>query len=240
MIIPVNAQFIDTFFPNIDGVVRTVHNYALNMNKSTYSCVVAPEQDKSYKDAFPYDVYRIRSLRLPSYEYRLPVMITANGLGQVLQSKRFQIFHAHSPFFVGHYALRESKRLGIPLVTTFHSKYYDDVYKITHSKVIAKQTVNIIVDFYSKCDSVWTVGEGTANTLRDYGYKGEIFVIDNGSDVSYPDNADELRDKVTEIYNIPSGCPVLLFVGHQIWQKNIKTVLDALRLLTDSNFNYCM
>ena len=38
-----SAQFIDTFIPVIDGVVQTVHNYALNMNRRSYSCVVCPK-----------------------------------------------------------------------------------------------------------------------------------------------------------------------------------------------------
>ena len=35
-----SAQFIDTFFPIVDGVVNTVDNYARIMNSTSYSCVV--------------------------------------------------------------------------------------------------------------------------------------------------------------------------------------------------------
>ena len=50
------------------------------------------------------------------------------------------IVHAHSPLVQ---AARRciSKERGIPLVASFHSKYYDDFYKVLHSDSLAKMVV---------------------------------------------------------------------------------------------------
>ena len=41
-----SAQFNDTYFPIVDGVVQTVHNYAEHMNRTAYTCVVTPKPMK--------------------------------------------------------------------------------------------------------------------------------------------------------------------------------------------------
>ena len=39
-------QFVDTYFPMIDGVVVTVHNYAALMNREGKTAVIFPQQKK--------------------------------------------------------------------------------------------------------------------------------------------------------------------------------------------------
>lgn len=239
--IPSNAQFIDTFFPTIDGVVRTVHNYADSMNAlGACSCVVAPNISDSYEDDFPYEVFRCKSLQLPLNEYRLAAPSLTPGLSDFLERGGFQLFHVHSPFTVGHYALRQARRLGIPVVATFHSKYYDDVLNVTHSPAAAREMTKYIVKFYENVDSVWAVSRGTADTLRGYGYSGDIFIVDNGTDYAYPAQPELLRRRAMEQFSITAGKPVILFVGHQIWQKNLRLVLDTAAELKLRGLDYQM
>ena len=69
-----SAQFIDTYFPIVDGVVQTVHNYAELMNRSGYACVVTPKPlKKEYDDSdLIYEVYRTALIGLPVAEYGMP------------------------------------------------------------------------------------------------------------------------------------------------------------------------
>lgn len=234
-----SAQFIDTYYPLVDGVVNTVHNYATLMNKSAYSCVIAPRCRQSYDDkSFSYDVLRTTSIDIPFTEYVIPAPRADRSLKAFLKVKKIDIYHAHSPFTEGTIAAYYAKKLSIPCVATFHSKYYDDALHLSHSKMIAKAVTNKIVRFYNAVDSVWACSEGTADTLRSYGYKGDIFVMDNGSSMAFPENPDELRKKVREQYDLPENKNVLLFVGQQIWHKNLKLVLDTFRLLCDHSDDY--
>ena len=74
-----------------------------------------------------------------------------------------------------------ARRRQVPLVSTFHSKYYQDFYGKTKSKVIAQGVVNYIIRFYNQCDGVWTVNHATAQVLREYGYHGKIRIMENGT-----------------------------------------------------------
>ena len=59
------------------------------------------------------------------------------ALRKRLEEASFELVHAHAPFLAGLTARHIAKKRNIPLVATFHSKYYDDVYKGTHSKALA-------------------------------------------------------------------------------------------------------
>ena len=235
-----SAQFLDNYYPVVDGVVTVVHNYARLMNESAYSCVVVPRPLKRDFDdsGLGYDVFRTNAINFPVAEYSLPAPKLDNKVKAFLNNRNLDIFHAHSPFTEGTFAASYAKRLGIPSVATFHSKYYDDAMHITGSKVIANIVKRKVARFYSTVDSVWACSNGTADTLRSYGYRGEIFVMDNGTTFTMPENPDELRQKAAAAYKIPQDKKIILFVGHQIWHKNLKLVLDTFKLLDQHSDDY--
>ena len=234
-----SAQFNDTYFPIVDGVVQTVHNYAELMNRSAYCCVVTPRPMMAYDDSDKsYEVFRTSSLKFPIAEYSLPAPRFDSKVRHFLTNRRLDILHAHSPFMEGTFASYYAKKLGIPCVATFHSKYYDDVINITGSKALAKLITARIVRFYRSVDSVWACSAGTADTLRSYGYRGEITVMDNGTTFEMPSDPDALRKKASEAFKIPEDKHIILFVGHQIWHKNLKLVLDTFKLLDSHSDDY--
>ena len=234
-----SAQFNDTYFPVVDGVVQTVHNYAELMNKSAYSCVVTPRPMLEYDDSdLSYEVFRTSSLRFPIAEYSLPTPKVDSKVRTFLSNRKLDIFHAHSPFMEGAFAASYAKKLGIPCVATFHSKYYDDAINITGSKAIAKIVAAKVVRFYNSVDSVWSCSEGTADTLRSYGYRGEIFVMDNGTTYVMPSDPEALKAKAAAAFKIPEDKHIILFVGHQIWHKNLKLILDTFKLLDNHSDDY--
>lgn len=229
-------QFVDTFYPVIDGVARVVDNYAKNLNSydDVDCCVFCPEIDKSYKDDFSYDVIRTKSLPLLA-DYRIPTPKLSNAPKVAFQERKPDLVHAHSPFTLGHYGLELAKKYKVPFVTSFHSKYYDDFLQRTGSKLLAKKLVDYIVRFYEQADSVWTVGVSTAETLRSYGYKGEITLMDNATTMIYPENPEENIKLLDKNWQLPRTGKNLLFVGRITKQKNLYFMLDTMRFIKDKD-----
>ena len=225
-------EFIDNYFPVIDGVTETVHEYARHMENAT---VVCPAMENRYlqKHEFPYPVLTSVTARVPFSRYASAVPKIDRKLETEIAQAKPDIFHLHSPSLLGKYAVSMGKKMRIPVVATFHSKYYDAIYEFTKSRAIAKMVTGQIVKLYENCDEVWACSEETGETLRSYGYTKPYHVMPNGTDVSVPDNLQELRDRATETFRIPRGKHVLLFVGQQIWYKNQRLILDSLRLLCD-------
>ena len=233
-----SAQFIDVFYPHIDGVVTAVDNYAriLNASPEGYSCVFAPENnEKGDGHEGGYEVFRCKSLRIIG-GYLMPLPGLSKRFRNAVKDGDFDIVHAHSPFTVGRYAYKYAKRKGVPFVCTFHSKYYDDFLRVTHSKLLARMLTNYILRLYNKADAVWAVSPGTAQTLRDYGFKGDISVVKNGSDLFFESDKDSARKKAMDLYGLPEKGRNLIFVGSQIWQKNIKLIIDTMKILKPDGF----
>ncbi len=236
-----SAQFIDTYFPIIDGVVETVHSYAALLGRDAYTCVVAPKGKGGYDDgALPYDVFRARSLDLSVAEYALPAPRLDGALKKRILNRSLDLVHAHSPFFMGGFARACARRRRIPFVATFHSKYYDDALHLTGSRLAAELVAGRVARFYEKADSVWACSRGTAETLKSYGYRGEIFVMDNGTTFRRPADPEALKCAAAGRFALPRDKKLLLFVGHLIWHKNLRLILDAFRLVAGGDGGFCL
>jgi glycosyltransferase involved in cell wall biosynthesis len=121
--------------------------------------------------------------------------------------------------------------MDVPVIATFHSKYYDDALNITHSRFLARLMANYTVSFYSKADVVWACSRSTAETLRSYGFRGEVQVMENGVDIVDIPDPGALRERAVETFQLPKDRHILLFVGQQIWQKNLRLILDVTKQL---------
>ena len=226
------VQFIDNYFPVIDGVTETVHEYARHMENAT---VVCPAMESRYleKHSFPYPLLTSMTFRVPFSRYASAVPKIDRELEAGIAGANPDIFHIHSPSLLGKYAVSLGKKMKIPVVATFHSKYYDAILEFTKSRAIAKMVTNQIVKLFESCDEVWACSEETGETLRSYGYSKPYHVMPNGTDVSIPENAQELKEKAASRFQLPQNRHILLFVGQQIWYKNQRLILDTFRLLCD-------
>jgi glycosyltransferase involved in cell wall biosynthesis len=233
------AQFIDTFYPHIDGVISVTNHYAKRLNVSDKCTVIAPApQKKKYVDDSPYEVMRCKSITVPVLKLDCALPKIDYKLKKRLKDGGYDIFHAHSPFNMGKYALYMSKKLDIPIVSTFHTKYYDDFKKILKIDVLANGFLKNIIRFYHNVDEVWTVNHNMVETLKEYGFKGDAYVMDNGTEYDYPNDAAQLKNDVNKIYKIDPNETVLVFVGQMIFQKNIKLIINSAKILKDKGVSF--
>ena len=225
-------QFSDSFLPIMDGVGNVVYQYAQNIGRKGHECyVVAPQTDTGYRGGFPFEIVDYIGVPLrhmKSYKIGMPVLDIhcQNRLNAITAD----IVHVHSPFIAGQAGLAYAQRTGCPVVGTFHSKYYDDFLQVTGIELLAEVGVKHVVNFYEKCDEVWAVSASSADTLRGYGYSGEIRVMPNGTDV-HPVN-DALVRQVAAEYGLDDGVPVLLYCGQINWKKNLRRTLEGCSRLT--------
>jgi glycosyltransferase involved in cell wall biosynthesis len=232
--------FTDTFLPVVDGVGRVAVAYAQNLPLLGHQVTVsAPLTDIGYRGGLPFDLIdfymTVKVPTAPQYRTGIPLM-DAHYRRRMAKTK-LDIVHVHSPFVAGKEGQRVAKAKKVPLIATFHSKYYDDFYKATKSKTVAEVAVNRIVHFYHQCDQVWAVNESTAGVLKTYGFQKEIIVMPNGATIREVNP--EKTDEVEQLYSL-QNLPLLLFVGQLNWKKNIKRVLEATHLLKEKEIPFCL
>ena len=237
---PLNILLVnDIYFPVIDGVVRTVDQYAREFVKMGHHVVViCPQLKGSDDEKLPYEVYRMPQFKVPGIPFESVKPFMSKKVKKYLNSENFDVIHVHSPMILGKMMQRYGRKHKIPVFTTFHSKYYDDTLHLTHSRLLASIMVKYILHFYHRVDSVWACSSSTGETLKSYGYNGHIGVMENGVENMPEGNIEEFKKEAIEHYQIPSDKKLLLFVGQQIWHKNLKLVLDTTKALCEEDDSY--
>lgn len=228
--------FNDCFPPVMDGVSVCVSNYAHWMQKKVGGVAVVTPNVPGARYDYDFEVMDYFSVPVPfRHPYVTGVAEIDPAFIKKIISHRFRIVHAHCPFASGLAAQRVAKFQGIPCVATFHSKYRDDFSRVIPSKKMVDLIIKQIVNFYEKADEVWVPQASVEEVIREYGYKGKVEVVDNGSDLvaDYPekyfvDARKELGIKPDEF--------VMLFVGQHIWEKNTRFIIDALEGIGDTQF----
>lgn len=237
--------FNDNFPPILDGVALTAQNYAYWLHEKGHEvAVVTPFAPKSKEiiEAAKYPIYRYPSIPIPfRHPYRLGLPYSSWRFWKQWRKLRFELVHAHCPFTTGDLALRASREQQIPLIATFHSKYRQDFEHNVKSEKVVDYMVKHVIRFFELADEVWIPLPAVEETLREYGYKGHVEVVENGNDFYAPASLIEImRKEMREELGLLPEETMLLFVGQHTWEKNIGFILDSLALIKDKPFQLFM
>lgn len=235
--------FNDSFPPVMDGVTLTVKNYAdWFLEAGITPCVVTPRNPAM--PHVPYPVLSYFSLPIasrPPYRYGYPRLDFS--IRRRLRETPMALAHAHSPFSAGRLALYAARTKGIPLVGTFHSKFRSDLrHSLRHMPFLVDCVMRRILRFFDACDQVWIPQAEVEETVREYGFKGPVQVVENGNDMAFINISDleanhlEARRRL----GLDPQVPALLFVGQHILEKGVRVILDALVLLRDRGIPFTM
>ena len=234
------CELLDAFYPCIDGPINVVKNYSMHLNRKVKCSLAVPKAAKKqkYVDMEEFEVLRCASTPAPE-KYRLGHPAIDCKFKKKIKNEKFDIFHAHSPFSMGRFAIKAGKKQNVPVVATIHTQYHQDFLRVLKgNKTLTKFMVKYIMKVYNKADSVWTVNNASCQILRDYGYKGNIEVVRNGTDLKYPDNANELISRVNKLHNLEGQKNVFIFVGRIAMYKNLGLMADALKILNDNGEDF--
>ncbi len=239
--------FCEVYPPIMDGVSLTVQNYARELQALGQDVLVATAKAKEpLVGERAYELKRCFSLPLykrPPYRYPLPYLDPA--FSWALKKTDFSLIHAHAPFNLGKLGLRIAKKRDIPIVATFHSKYRSDIERVIKDEKVVDFFVRDIIRYFELVDEVWIPQASAEEYVRSCGYKGELFVMHNGTDfwvgsddVSAIKSEARLRLRITEAEEKKGkDIPVLLFVGQHTWEKNTKLLIEALEKIKDLEFS---
>ncbi len=235
-------EVVDSYYPNVDGAINAVKNYTKELNRISTAKLACPMANKKlkYVDNEEFEVIRCNSLTAPE-DYRLAEPSIDKNFSKKLKSENFDIIHVHTPFTLGRYMVKFAKRNKIPVVATLHTQYHQDFERVLKGfKPLVKFMIKFISKVYNNADSVWTVSNASCNFLRQYGYKGNIEVIRNGTDYVYPENFQELIEEVNKKHDLYGQKNVFCFVGRMAMYKNLKLICDSLKILKDKGVDYKM
>ena len=237
------CQFNDSYFPIMDGVGMTAHNYAYWLNEKYGKSMLIAPRVKDYKDNVDYKVYRFKSVLLPGMNpYRVGLPLIDVTFKKKIKKIKFDLLHAHCPFISGQLAVKLAAKIKVPLIATFHTKYRDDFKKVINNDLFVEFLLRTTLEFYKSADLVWVPNKATGQTLKDYGFNGAFEIMPNGTDILIPDKGKLLKYRKKGLDRIDAGANefVMLFVGQHRWEKNVRLIIDAMKMLKLSGESFKM
>ncbi len=233
------VYFCDCYYPTVDGVVKVLENYAINVSNEFNVVIIAPKHKRRIvQDDNNFLLIGVSGLFVKMINYNLALPKLDSRLKPFLDRLKIDIIHAHSPFPIGAYGASYAKRHNIPFVMTMHSQYKLDFIRYVNSEKVATLMTKHILKVFNKSVETWTMNKKTAEVLKSYGYDGKIHLIPNATDYPKPENLEELRKIGREKYGIPDSTKVLLFVGRLVKQKNIIFIADVLKKVKDAGITF--
>lgn len=235
--------FNDSFPPVMDGVALVTLNYAHWLKDRGEDVRVitpyAPGSEDIVK-TLTYPVMQYSSIPvLVRKPYRMGLPNIDFAFQRAFKKLQFDIVHTHCPFSSAHLAMKVAKKQHIPFVASFHTKYRDDFLRATHSEKLADMMVRQIMKVYEAADAVWIPQASVEETLREYGFKGQVTVVDNGNDFVTPaKQIEQMRKQMRKELGVKDNELMFLYVGQHIWEKNLAMLIDALAIIKDLPFRF--
>ncbi len=230
------GQFGETYPPVTDGVGHVQMAYCRSLTKKGHTSYYVAPYDKNKTKVDGLETIQYPGIPIPGQPYRVGWPELSPAYRKKIKETDFDLVHAHAPFLAGWSARRIARRKNIPLVATFHTKYYDDMYEATHSKLFANWVVGLIVRFYDSCDEVWTVNENSAKVLEDYGYKGNIVIMPNGTDTEFMESEGDCE--ALKSLGVRDDAATFLYVGQISPKKNIEIAVRACGILKEEGMDF--
>jgi len=218
------GTFTDSYKPYTSGVVRSIDTFSsefLTLGHEVF--IFAPNYPNCPKEN---RVFRFPSVPAPTHPNFSLALPFSFRIRNVVENLNLDVIHVHSPFLLGRVGARYAKRLGIPLVFTFHTLYEEYVHYVPFARGITKDlTQRLSSDFCNQCDLVITPTKVIADHLKSLGVKTPVINIPTGIQVQEFTSGDTnwLREK----FNIGKDKKVLLCVGRLGKEKNLEWLLES-------------
>ncbi len=220
--------FTDSYKPYVSGVVRSIETFSRELIRRGHEIYIfAPRYPGTRQE---HGIFRFPSFRTPfhpEFYIALPLSWQAK---QFVKSRGLEIIHVHSPFVIGRLGASFARRLGVPLVFTYHTLYDQYIHYFPFARGLARHVViHMARGFCNRCDLVITPTGVIKNLLEKYGVRRPIVPIPTGI---YPEQF-RAGDPcfLYENFGIPREEKILLFVGRIGKEKNLDFLFRVFRLV---------
>ncbi|MCJ7715788.1 MAG: glycosyltransferase [Anaerolineales bacterium] len=229
--------FTSIFRPGLGGGAgRVAHELARHFALEHDVVMICPADNTGfYTQENDLGIFGVRSAG--EEEFRMPDL-SARNVGEIfdfLNEYQPDIVHAHDPALIGLIGQVWARMNSIPFVHTAHilpSKAIDfgttDALnvRLLKSSLSGSFIHSVLNNFYINCDALIALNQPALESIREFGYKGQIFVVPNGRDLKHYDrckNADNSIDP-----------KALVFIGFMNKRKNQTYLLKALKELPEN------
>lgn len=217
----------DVYFPRVNGVSTSIQTTLTALNHLGHEVtLIAPAYPHSSDD--PEYLIRLPSRQVMfDPEDRLMHWRELQRITKGLASERFDLLHIHTPFAAHFAGVRMARRLGIPVVETYHTffeQYLEHYIPFLPGPLLRLAARRLTVNQGNAVDALISPSHAMRDQLLGYGVRTPIEVIPTGIDLDAW-RAPQAPDPRTML-GLSADQPLLLFVGRLAFEKNIEFLLD--------------
>ena len=230
--------FTDVYYPFISGVVVAVDTLrkALEEQGHTVYIITMNTDLKTRRYIKKNNVLQIPGLPIGVMDFSVRVSYPYKAV-KYIKDLNLDIIHSHTEFSMGLFAKSMAKKLGIPMVQTFHTLYEDAIDYVT--KGYFPNTSRNILKVYMKKYFSKTISDiiVPTNKTKDflkqrYHLKQNIHIIPNGIDTEkfYESNVskNEIK-KLRKKYGIDEDSFVVSWIGRLGYEKRVNYLIDGFK-----------
>lgn len=215
------------------GAGRVAHELAHQFAAGHDAVLICPADETGlYEDTGGLKVFGVQSAG--EDEVWMPALSgrTVSRIFDFLDAFSPNVVHAHEPALMGLVGQIWARMHMVPFVHTTHvlpSKVLDfgaaDALDLglLRSSLSASVARQVLIDFYENCDAIIALNRPAMEAVRQFGYRGRIFVVPNGRDLQ--------AYAVCKNADLASRERILTFIGYISRRKNQAYLLEVLRHL---------
>jgi 1,2-diacylglycerol 3-alpha-glucosyltransferase len=224
--------FTNTYKPLINGVVNCVALIRHELIRKGHRVFIFAPTVHGYTDDEE-GVYRYPSLSLTkkvNYPLAIPF---SSAISKIIPTLSLDIIHSQHPFLLGVTGADWARRLGIPLVFTFHTQYEQYAHYIPLPGGIVKSLSRMLVRSYTdRCTLIITPGKSILELLHSYGITDKVVFMPNAIELSnFQGNG---GPNIRERFGLEEGEALLLYVGRMAQEKNLPFMLEAFKRIRET------
>lgn len=222
--------FTDSYLPYTSGVVRSIQTFTEDLTTLGHEVYIfAPSYRNCDKESKVFRFASIPSPTNPDFTLAVPFSLK---LRPTIKRLKLDLIHVHSPFLLGRVGARYARKLGVPLVFTYHTLYDKYVHYVPFAKTFTRELAQKISrDFCNLCDLVIVPTGIVGDYLHDIGVLTPVRRVPTGIKILEYQKGD--RKWLQNHFKIKPEEKVLLFVGRLGKEKNISFLLESFKLLRE-------
>lgn len=218
-----------------DGVSRVVYRMLDGALKRNHD-VIAVTSTAPESQELPVPMYEVPSVVFPLHKaYRL-ALPSYRTFAKYLDAFQPDIIHINSPCTLGFSAVKYAHHRNVPVVATYHTHFptYPRYYGLSRFE---EMTWKLLRSFYNQLDRTFVPTLPILKELEEHAIE-RLEYLPNGVDTSVfsPTNRSEEWRK-----RFGGGrVPIVLFVSRLVWEKNLRVLADAYRMLRERSLKFEM
>ncbi|MCL2741354.1 MAG: glycosyltransferase family 4 protein [Oscillospiraceae bacterium] len=229
----------DTYYPEINGVATSTILLERELRRRGHDVYIFtttnPNLTDAEKEAEEREgrVFRIASMPFVFLPERRVGFVYSPKAVRKVKEIGIDLFHSQTEFSIGIIGRRMARKLGIPVVHTYHTVYREYFHYISRGRMRGatdRITQYLSYNVCQKCDAVIVPSRKTLTILEDYEITKPIHVIPTGIDFGpflreghSEGGLGSLRDSL----GIGPGDKVVLYVGRLAKEKSVDLIVEA-------------